>query len=341
MEAACARWRSWSSASLIPALSLQHAVVAFWIVCIVLAVALTSFPSFNPITKYGKASTSLKGQGVLAAIFVRACQRNNFCLSCITSVQNAKVAKSRFKEYYILAWLICVGLFVVQLSESAPYLQGTLPMGVIGQALQLGPFAAVLLWLIHLSRRWLECSYLHVWSDATMHIVVLIFGFLHYVGASLSLLLALGGACLSGDADTHGWLHPAALHSQGTTGQLVYAAGVALVLLGQVGQHAAHRQLAALRAPPVKGAPQSPAPAVGKYVLPQGGVFSISSSPHYTFEVCIYLGLALLCGGTAPMLMLLAWAAANLSLSAAATQQWYHSKFDTTPSKWAIFPGIF
>jgi len=226
--------------------------------------------------------------------------------------------------------MIGVLCFVLKPSSVWPHAKVLFSTAELLETLQHGPGLALLLWLLHLSRRWAECSFLHVWSDATMHVVVLAFGLLHYIGANASLLLAAEGACA--DTMQHGTV----------TSDLMYVAGFLLVVLGQGGQHWAHRQLAALRRPPP---PQhthkhTPARSVGKYHLPSGGMFALSSSPHYTCEVCIYAGLALLCGGSAPMLLLLAWSATNLALSAVATQAWYKAKFDETPSAWAIFPGI-
>jgi hypothetical protein len=247
-------------------------------------------------------------------------------------LQNAKVRKLHFKLYYIVAWVLCVALLAVQVNGfSAPSLLLLDSNFSVGS----GVGAAIVLWLLHLTRRWAECAFLHVWSDATMHLVVLVFGLLHYVGANLSLLMAAAADC-SPAGSNNGWLPRATLHSSQVP-TLMYVVGVALVLVGQMGQHVAHRQLAALRQP------QSAAPsrAVGKYLLPQGGLFVISSSPHYTFELCIYAGLAVLCGGSSCMLLLLAWSATNLALSALATHQWYKNKFDKTPSQWVICPGVF
>ena len=340
-EAACRQWQ-WVVSAVSWPIELNALLSLFWVVCIVLALLLTSFPTFNPVTKYGKSSSTASGTGLVAKLFVRSLKKNlpSHCSALLFALQNAKVPKSWFKHYYVTAWCICLLLFVVKLKSSWPYVEA---LTSLSDSLASGPLLALWLWHIHLARRWAECSFLHVWSDATMHVVVLVFGLLHYVGANASLLAAAAAACPphSAAAWAAPWMPEATLHGASSSQMLLFVLGVLLVAFGQAGQHLAHRQLAALRAPPSQLKPPPSARVAGKYTLPVGGVFSMSSSPHYTFEVCIYAGLTVLTGAPLPMLLLLAWSGTNLALSAAATHAWYKAKFDQTPSPWVIFPGLF
>lgn len=196
------------------------------------------------------------------------------------------------------------------------------PGAAVGEVDWRGRGILVPLWLAHLARRLGECLALHVWSDATMHVAVLAFGLAHYVGANVTLAAALaGGEC----AEPARLLPPASLDT--LPGAVLYGTGVAAVVVGQVAQHLAHAQLAALR----RG-------RTG-YALPSGGLFTLSSSPHYTAEVLIYGGLLLLAGSAAAG-ALAVWVAVNLSLSALATSAWYRRTFGRTPSQWAIFPHL-
>ena len=245
--------------------------------------------------------------------------------------QNLKVQKSYFIQYYITAFVLGLCAFFGAALAA-------------GDSWQLASWAAavpaqdvvVLLWLCHLARRWAECTFVHRWSDATMHLVVLVVGLLHYAAATLSLLLARPSDDCATAAAPLWALLPRADLAGTSLQQALFWCGVACMLVGQVGQHVAHVQLANLRSDP----PPPGVKVVGKYALPSGGMFWLSSSPHYTAEIAIYVGLALLGGGTAPLLLLVVWVVTNLSLTATATHAWYARKFDCTPSPWRILPGV-
>ena len=111
--------------------------------------------------------------------------------------------------------------------------------------------------------------------------------------------------------------------------------GLALIAIGNVWQHCAHRVLAELRA----------ADGVGgsKYSIPHGCGFDHVSCPHYTAEVLIYIGFVVLTGFRNRCVVLMAaWVACNLSVTAWRTRAWYRQKFagryPTTVK--AIVPGL-
>ncbi|OMJ14958.1 Polyprenol reductase 1 [Smittium culicis] len=77
--------------------------------------------------------------------------------------------------------------------------------------------------------------------------------------------------------------------------------------------------------------------------IPMGGWFSLISSPHYTFEILMYLSLLVLSGINSPTLLsLVLWVIVNLTISATETHRWYLQTFDDKypRGRYAIFPLI-
>jgi hypothetical protein len=112
-------------------------------------------------------------------------------------------------------------------------------------------------------------------------------------------------------------------------------AGTVMFLVGNLAQHVAHRELASLRTG--KG-------ELGEYKVPVGWLFqNVSVCPHYTCELTIYLGLAVI-GGLLPcQLLALIFSAGNLSLTAVRTKRLYASRGGHGASKlsrFAIIPYV-
>lgn len=97
-------------------------------------------------------------------------------------------------------------------------------------------------------------------------------------------------------------------------------------------QNMCHRHLAGLK----------------KYSLPEWGPFRFLISPHYTFEILLYLSLAVI---TAPsnhmfnrtLLCATFFVAVNLGATANGTKKWYVEKFgtDKVDRKWKIVPLVY
>ena len=102
--------------------------------------------------------------------------------------------------------------------------------------------------------------------------------------------------------------------------------GAAVFFLANALQFWSHRLLSLLSRPKAKD--EGP-----KYSLPRGGPFELITCPHYSAEILIYLGLALICWSIdlsrlIGSLMILTWVGVNLVLAASATQQWYKMEME-------------
>mmetsp|Transcript_68293 Transcript_68293/g.154516 ORF Transcript_68293/g.154516 Transcript_68293/m.154516 type:complete len:246 (-) Transcript_68293:57-794(-) len=129
------------------------------------------------------------------------------------------------------------------------------------------------------------------------------------------------------------------IHQQAGVGAEVYAQqgeiGLALALAlfgaGEIGNLACHCQLAKLRSKE-KGT---------QYVLPSGGLFGLVVSPHYMFEVIVWLGIAVAAAHLNACLLAVSMAC-YLAGRADSTWSWYKEKFEDFPeSRWRIMPGVF
>lgn len=113
-------------------------------------------------------------------------------------------------------------------------------------------------------------------------------------------------------------------------------AGVALFVVGNLLQHVAHRQLAALREKPGME---------DKYGQPSSWVFQLVSCPHYLAEIVLYSGLFTLLSPVTTWTVhgpIMLFIVANLACTAKQTHMWYRAKFQNYPKKRkALIPYIF
>jgi len=115
----------------------------------------------------------------------------------------------------------------------------------------------------------------------------------------------------------------AALLTSLTRAPLAPAAGTLLFAAGSLLQAASHVALARL---------QRRATAAGQpYALPEGGILARLTCPHYSGEILLYAGLALLASpppASRPLpWLVLAWVVCNLVLGAADAAAWYKRTF--------------
>lgn len=68
------------------------------------------------------------------------------------------------------------------------------------------------------------------------------------------------------------------------------------------------------------------APTPSKYAIPTGGLFALVTMPHYFFELCAWLGVALV-AQQLNALLVFGGMASYLSGRAVATTRWYVARF--------------
>lgn len=172
---------------------------------------------------------------------------------------------------------------------------------------------AVLLLLLHVSRRCYECVCIHAWrTDSKMHLVAYIVGLTHYIVLPWNFTI------------------PTLPQSYDWTLQVV---GAIICLYAQYEQHMHHHLLAQLR---------REQPTHCRYVLPIGRAFDWIGSPQYLAEIVIYIGFLLLLQ-TKCAAALLVWVTSNQVLNAWWTHVWYLNQFDDykKQKRKALIPYLF
>jgi 3-oxo-5-alpha-steroid 4-dehydrogenase 3 len=259
------------------------------------------------------------------------------------------VPKAWFSHFYLFALCWAGTLSVIPLlwaAQSIPVVSGTSSSSISGGGvpelllarLGGGPSAsarwALVLFAAHAARRVYECAAVHVFSPARMHVTVYIGGLAHYVFVPLTIVLGCGslpvawrGAC--------GGERPANM--------AIVMLGGALAVAGNVMQNRVHAALAGLRTN-AGGRGGAGRRGDAAHLLPVGPWFAWVSSPHYSAEVLIYVGLALVADGgrSLPMWALVAWVFTNLSVTALNTHAWYAREFGAKypAARKAIIPFI-
>lgn len=109
--------------------------------------------------------------------------------------------------------------------------------------------------------------------------------------------------------------------------------GVVVFLVGIAGNFYHHYLLARLRR-----APNTPQ---GRYVVPQGGLFSWVVCPHYLFECIGFMGLAIIAQTTSAFIIALG-IFASLGARSHNTKKWYLKKIEGFPmERKAFIPFVF
>lgn len=107
-----------------------------------------------------------------------------------------------------------------------------------------------------------------------------------------------------------------------------FAFGVVFFLAGVAGNFYHHKLLAGLRKNSLD------------YFIPKGGLFEFVVCPHYLFEICAWLGFALLSRHFAAWLIL-CFVIAYLTAQGLRTLEWYRAEFADFPrSRKALLPFI-
>jgi len=182
--------------------------------------------------------------------------------------------------------------------------------------------------LVHFAKRVGEVLCVHAYSGFTSGPLA---GFIGTFYALITLLIATSQAAV-----------PASVYADGDT---IMALAITLFLVGEAGNGYHHWLLSTMRRgdtamPTVPPTPSSraagqlhrvpsahqPMSSGGSYVIPKGALFDYVTMPHYLFELCAWLGIAL-CAQQINAVLAFAGMASYLSGRAVATTQWYKTKF--------------
>ena len=209
-------------------------------------------------------------------------------------IDSLVVPKRFFLHFYVvgvMALATCIGL-------SPPRVYPTLVTSLLA---------------IHLTRRLLECLYVHAWrAQSRMHLAGYGLGLLHYV--HLPLVFVDVGSCRNDD-------HVYKLYQvKKTVPRLVSVAALILNLWAQYQQHRHHVLLASLRQ--IQAATTTSTSSVCYTGPPRQAWFQWVACPHYLAEILVYMSLVVLQPTTRSVALLL-WVTVNLTVSARSSHAWY------------------
>eukprot|EP01138_Halocafeteria_seosinensis_P005563 gb/GECG01005686.1/.p1 GENE.gb/GECG01005686.1/~~gb/GECG01005686.1/.p1 ORF type:complete len:271 (+),score=9.91 gb/GECG01005686.1/:1-813(+) len=169
------------------------------------------------------------------------------------------------------------------------------------------------LYALHSLRRLYECLLVHEFSSSRMTILVYLGGMAYYFVCNCTNFVV-------------SVLRP---HVDPASGGV----GIACFLVGNGLQFVLHSHLASLRTGRMR--------TVSRYTFPDHWCFSLVSSPHYSAEILIYLGLLLVGAGHWLLSLNLVWVIVNLSCTARKNHAWYQENVDTSSlASFAIIPGV-
>lgn len=319
----------------------DDALAAFWL-AFALACALASEvgEQFTPkcvraalrdVLARGKVETSLNSS---SGIIRKAWHR-------------ARVPHAWFVHFYVVG----CGINAATLTRA---LQATRDAGRASDEAVVATLALVL-FQFHLIRRFWESAFVATYREgASMHAGAYALGLAYYALASASW----AGHAFNGAVSGSGEL--AMTSSQRAIVYAIATVGVGGFAVGNYRQNECHAELAAAR----RRALATRGPKASPYAIPRGGWFEKFSCAHYTAEIVIYLGLAIVVVPTdvflgkwsrssalgapgappralAPVALCLA-VVANLTLAAREHHEWYHKRFGARyPSaRRAVLPGI-
>ncbi|XP_039983694.1 polyprenol reductase isoform X2 [Xiphias gladius] len=192
-----------------------------------------------------------------------------------------------------------------------------------GQVPQLSTLLVQLLLWVHSLRRLLECLFVSVFSDGTMHLVQYVFGLGYYIAIGLTVLCSdrvkKGTGTLLSQLD---WFH---------------VAGFTLFIAASLLQHQSMLLLARLRTG------KSGTVETLTHKVPNGGWFELVSCPHYFAELLIYISLTLVFGGLSlTWWLVVLYVLFNQSLAAQLCHDLYISKYESYPRhRKAFIPFVF
>eukprot|EP00188_Purpureofilum_apyrenoidigerum_P001469 Plantae.Rhodophyta-Purpureofilum_apyrenoidigerum.ctg18065.p1 GENE.Plantae.Rhodophyta-Purpureofilum_apyrenoidigerum.ctg18065~~Plantae.Rhodophyta-Purpureofilum_apyrenoidigerum.ctg18065.p1 ORF type:complete len:285 (+),score=26.61 Plantae.Rhodophyta-Purpureofilum_apyrenoidigerum.ctg18065:142-996(+) len=183
------------------------------------------------------------------------------------------------------------------------------------RGLQWRNLSAAIMFEFHVTRRLLECLYVHNFASRYLPLLHYAAAISFYFFTPMTPLLDM-------------LLHP------GTPSPSRVAAAVIMFSAGSLLQCLVHIRLA-----DTKGIAGS-----SKYGVPRGGLFELVAAPHYTAELCIFCAFYLASNGTGLFALLnLMCVLVSLSQVAIETNNWYKRTFPQSllpPRRRSIFPLI-
>lgn len=245
-----------------------------------------------------------------------------------------QVPKRWFKHFYVFA--IQASTFSLVLICYKYFMNGKIPeiiyrlldasLGKSRKAL-ISPecgFLAMTLLTIHCWKRFYETHYVNVFSDKKINILHYIVGYLHYVGAIISIVGELHGFVRDSDKSID-W------HSL-TFLQIVCAN---ILLLSSWVQLQSNFILVNLRKSNNKV-------VFDGYKIPHGGLFEYLSSPLQLTEILIYLSLSVILWQGSTFHYCTLWVIINQVVCALMEHKWYQQTFQNYPKKRKILiPYLF
>ncbi|XP_034036394.1 polyprenol reductase [Thalassophryne amazonica] len=233
------------------------------------------------------------------------------------------VPKRWFWHFYVVSvgwngFLLISYLNFIFLSQSLPlWLTTTLDRftGVPSsdsQGPQLSVVLVLLLLWTHSLRRLLECLFISVFSDGSIHVVQYVFGLGYYIIVGLTVLChdRLGKG-IDTVLSQLNWFH---------------VSGCALFIWGSLLQHQSLVLLARLRTG------TSGTVKMLAHRMPKEGWFELVSCPHYFAELVIYASLGLVIGGfSVTWWLVVSYVFFNQALAAQLCHDFYISKYELYP----------
>ena len=250
-------------------------------------------------------------------------------LGVISLVIQKPIHKSVFKHFYEFAisfnllLLVTLPIFPDLLSPILTTLFRVFDEEVRGvNSLSCGSnvfWTVFILELIMMVKRCYECHFIMIFSpEAKMTLLQTFLSFFYYAVFSMALV-NLRVSSLNSK------LHP-----------ILSTFGVILFVIGFCSQFYCHLILRDLR----KGSQDSNKKddnTARRYKIPRGFAFDYVSSPHYTAEIVVYIGLWLISNFDSGIGFMLLQVIANLLMLGELSHQWYQSTFQKKlPSKWRI-----
>lgn len=167
--------------------------------------------------------------------------------------------------------------------------------------------------LMHLSRRSLECLFVHIFSPRSISFHNLILMWAYYAAAPFVILIDLV------QQSTDRIFHPGR-YGYDFVQIIITGVGIEIFIIGSVMQFYAHRTLAS-------GRTTEDGKVSHEYFVPKGGLFDYISCPHYLAELVIYTSFALVSGFTRGSLLVLLFVALTMGSQALKTHSWYRANF--------------
>ncbi|CAJ0961795.1 unnamed protein product, partial [Mesorhabditis belari] len=251
-------------------------------------------------------------------------------------VQRVSVPKRWFTHFYILA-VIWTGFWLeyalaVSYGYTSPTKWQTNALAVLTRtkphySWTTGMLALILI-MIHVTRRCQESLFVSIFSNATMNVAHYVIGITHYIVLPLTVVSEMIGIASTRKMTS--------LNFDFLEITITQWAGVVIFLFCNWQQNSIAHRLASAR----RGATG----LVHNYghCVYRGGWFDYVSSPHFTFEVLIYLGLWLVLGVHAVTFkMLVMFVCVNQMFAAMITHRWYKANFKNyPPERRAIIPYV-